>query len=192
MKTPILLTRLSLCFAVMCLSACTTMRSTPEEIRSVTAKEGIVVGSFLVRAPDIAPEDDSWGPFRPVAKNMNYVFQFKPSEGLLKYTPLGESTLVVKANKEEYFVRKLAPGRYAFNNIKIGTALAPYRQRFTVEAGKVTYIGKFELQVSARVEPGTKFSTRRTNAIEAAREAIANDYPVAATNLVLANDYLAP
>ena len=119
------------------------------------------------------------------------MFQFKPSEGLLKYTPLGESTLVVKANKEEYFVRKLAPGHYAFNDIKIGTALAPYAQRFTVEAGKVTYIGKFELQVSARVEPGTKFSARRTNAIEVARQAIANEYPVVATNLVLANDYLA-
>ncbi len=166
----------------------------PLEIKTPTNEEGVVVGSFFVTVRDFETGDDGkTGWFKqPLSKNMSYGFNFKSIDNLL-ISMFGFSTyLNVIPEKETFFVRKLSPGRYVFENIKLADTIIPFSQYFNVEAGKTTYIGKFQLNMPARVGAGSKFSTSRTNSIEDARSAVAGDHPEVAKNLILTKDYLKP
>jgi hypothetical protein len=189
-----------LAFAVL-VTACASVKSSPEEIKTITGDEGVVVGSILVipEALGVGDKGES-GFFKPMlASEADFGFMFGSLDGFLSFTFGTKYMVDVKPNKEEFFVKKLAPGTYSFRNINIkhrvwgGSGMqAPFSEFFKVEAGKTTYIGKFEVSMPARLLPNAIFAKKRTNDIENARKAILSEYPDVASKMLPTSTYLKP
>ncbi len=178
--------RTLLIFIVLSVAGCASMNSSREELQSVAAGEGIVVGSVLIK---VAKESgQSSGLFQgSKAEELNYSVAIAQS-GLNPFKETYE--LPVSPGKETYFVKKLKAGDYQILNLTPAGLFAMQvsfgiKLNFKVLPGETNYIGHLVIELPARIRPGSPFNFAMENDKEAAQAHLRDNYPSLSEKIVV-------
>ena len=158
-----------------CLGAGAPTATTPEQMASPGAGQGVVIGSVLIRAEDA---EDSL--MRDIFRND------RASEGI--FTIHGESTdwrgrafkrrsgehfeIKTPPGREMFFAHTLPAGEYRLGNLSVGQNSSNDYGYFTVEAGRVIYLGRLQIGLPGRVEYYTRFTMGVADARDIAFEVL--------------------
>ena len=161
MKTIDYLKICTLLFSFFLLSGCvTSMKMAPEDLKSLSSNEGIIVGSLNVTGGEDLLGRVEWA---LIAKNNNDS-GFAPAK---KY-----SITAMRDKGEEIFVSKMPVGNYTFYELSqsgFSSFKAKTNIRFTVQPGKVVYIGRLLI----KFPPGfINMSTKIHYKVEDAKDTI--------------------
>lgn len=140
------------------ISGCASMTSTKSELQNIKDNEGVVIGSVLVSAEKVDPDESGWA-FLKGIKAEKTKFSVSISES--KWNPL-QTTYKVPAvvGKEEIFIKKLPAGNYNMDSLYTSGLLNAQMSlrlaiNFNVKPKQTIYIGKLVVSLPARLRAGS-------------------------------------
>lgn len=172
---------------VFLLSGCASMSSSKEELQSIGANEGVVVGSVLLTVAQGDTNESAWAFLKGrKASEMKYSVAVSESE----FNPLKATyNLPATPGEEAFFVKKLPAGIYTMSSIGptgfvAGGLSFPLNLRFDVKPQEISYIGKLVVFLPNRVMGGSRFDFSVQDAQRETIDKLKNDYPAVAPNAV--------
>lgn len=197
MMTPAHISRISECiarslllFASLLIAGCASpMVSTKEELQSVSANEGVVIGSILFIVAEGPKDESAWAFLKGrKADDVEWTVIF----GEVGFQPFATTySISVKPGKEENFIKKLPPGNYNIQraipaglfglNSNQYVSLDIY---FKVEPQQTSYIGKLVVNVPDRIMLGSRVRAAISDSQEETVAKLRSEYPSVVGNTV--------
>ena len=168
-------------------AGCASMTSTKEELQSISANEGVVVGSVLLTVEKAKENVTGWKLHNFETEDYDWLVEMR-KEPFEPFTTI--YSLTVKPGKEEIFVKKLPAGTYRINNIEptfglLTPNLSLYLGvHFTVKPGQTTYIGRLATQFPYRIKSGSKARIDIQDNAEETIDKLRIEYPSTFENII--------
>lgn len=182
--------RAILLLAALSMTGCAApMMSTKEELQSVSAKEGVVIGSILFTVAKGPKEESAWA-FLKGRKAEDV--EWKVIFGEVGSAPFATTYAIsAKPGKEEVFIKKLPPGEYNIQRAEpaglFGLSTTQYVSLsiyFKVEPQQTSYIGKLEVNVPDRIMHGSRVHVAISDSQEETVAKLQSEYPSVVGNTV--------
>lgn len=165
------------------------MVSTKEELQSVSANEGVVIGSILFIVAQGPKDESAWAFLKGrKADDVEWTVTF----GEAGFQPFATTYAIsAKPGKEEVFIKKLPPGNYNIQRAQpaglFGLSSNQYVSLniyFKVEPQQTSYIGRLVVNVPDRIMFGSPVRVAISDSQEETVAKLRSEYPSVVGNTV--------